>query len=68
MKAETAYNVIQALPKEELPRLYKMLGVNVPSEKRVRARKKKQPLITNAEAYEYVLRIFDGRNKRALKG
>ena len=27
MKAETAYNVIQALPQQEVERLYKMLGV-----------------------------------------
>jgi len=31
--AETAYNVIQALPQEELTRLYRMLGV-LPEEKK----------------------------------
>ncbi len=53
MTAETAYHVIQALPKKELPRLYKMLGVSVPTpEKQV----KKKPLITDAQATEYLLK------------
>lgn len=53
MTAETAYHVIQALPKKELPRLYKMLGVSVPEPKKDT---KKKPLLTDAEATEYLLK------------
>lgn len=51
MTAETAYHVIQALPKKELPRLYKMLGVDVQEE-----RPRKKPLLTDAAATEYLLK------------
>lgn len=55
MKAETAYHVIQALPKTEVARLYQMLGVysaNVVKSTRL----KKKKLISDAEATEYLLR------------
>lgn len=54
MTAETAYHVIQALPKKEMPRLFKMLGVNVPKQEVETPTKK--PLITDAEATEKLLR------------
>ena len=53
MTAETAYNVIQALPRKEKPRLYRMLGVPVPE-----VRLKKKPIITKADAMEIALKFF----------
>jgi hypothetical protein len=56
MKAETAYQVIQALPETEVARLYTMLGVQyalIPKPKTVA---KKKQLISDAEATEYLLR------------
>ena len=44
MQAETAYNVIQALPQEELDRLYGMLGVTPPNIKEKQKKKKKNRL------------------------
>ena len=44
MTAETAYHVIRALPKNEIPRLYKMLGVDS-SEKKESIKKKKEMII-----------------------
>lgn len=55
MRAETAYSVIQALPKTEVARLYKMLGVQSPLNSKPKKSKKK-PLISDAEATEYLLR------------
>ncbi|CAA0253469.1 hypothetical protein R5N98_02855 [Tenacibaculum maritimum] len=54
MTAETAYNVIQALPKKEMPRLFKMLGVSISKQEDEKPIKKS--LITDAEATEYLLR------------
>ncbi len=54
MTAETAYHVIQALPKKEVPRLYKMLGVKMQKAKE----EVKKPLITDAEATEYLLKKY----------
>lgn len=55
MKAETAYHVIQALPEKEVARLYQMLGVQ--SHLNTKPKKsKKKPLISDAEATEYLLR------------
>jgi folate-dependent tRNA-U54 methylase TrmFO/GidA len=53
LKAETPYNIIQALSESEVARLYQMLGVqsNLKSKQ-----DKKKPLITDAEATEYLLR------------
>lgn len=53
MLAETAYNVIQALPEKEMQRLYKMLGVQTPS---VKVKTKKKPLITEQEATDYLMK------------
>jgi len=53
MKAETAYNVIEALDPIEKKRLFKMLGVDQP---KVRIYKKRKPLLSDAEATEYLLR------------
>mgnify|MGYP003538756054 FL=1 len=55
MKAETAYHVIQALPETEVARLYQMLGVQSPLNAKSKKTKKK-PLISDAEATEYLLR------------
>ena len=55
MKAETAYHVIQALPESEVARLYQMLGVQSPLHSKPNKSKKK-PLISDAEATEYLLR------------
>ena len=55
MKAETAYHVIQALPEQEVARLYQMLGVQSPLNAKPKKNKKK-PLISDAEATEYLLR------------
>jgi hypothetical protein len=55
MKAETAYSVIQALPETEVARLYQMLGVQSPLHSKPNKSKKK-PLITDAEATEYLLK------------
>ena len=55
MKAETAYHVIQALPEQEVARLYQMLGVQSPLNAKP-TKPKKKPLISDAEATEYLLR------------
>lgn len=55
MKAETVYHVVQALPETEVARLYKMLGVQSPLHNKPNKYKKK-PLITDAEATEYLLK------------
>ena len=49
MKAETAYNVIQALPDIEHKRLLQMLDVKMQVKK-----PKKKPIITDAQAMEYL--------------
>lgn len=52
MQAETAYNVIEALSSREKNRLFKMLGL-----KRQEPEKKTtQPLLSDAEAKEYLLK------------
>ena len=56
MKAETAYHVIQALPETEVARLYQMLGVQSPLLNAKPKKTKKKPLISDAEATEYLLR------------
>lgn len=59
MKAETAYNVIQALPEMEKNRLYNMLGMS--SALIVKPKKtKKKPIISDSEATEYLLRKLRG--------
>lgn len=55
IKAETAYNVIQALPEKEVVRLYQMLGVQFSLQSKEN-KSKKQPLLTDAEATEYLLK------------
>lgn len=55
MLAETAYQVIQALPESEVARLYQMLGVYSANVVKATKSKKKQ-LISDAEATEYLLR------------
>jgi len=55
IKAETAYNVIQALPETEVARLYQMLGMQFPLQSK-QNKSKKKPLLTDAEATEYLLK------------
>ena len=55
MKAETALSVIESLPESEVARLYKMLGVQSPTISN-KSKSKKKPLISDAEATEYILR------------
>ena len=55
MRAETVYTIIQALPETEVARLYKMLGVQSPTLSN-KSKSKKKPLISDAEATEYLLR------------
>ncbi len=64
MKAETAYNVIQVLSTAEVKRLYKMLGV-VSATITTSKKSKKKPLITDAEATEYLLKKLT-LNKKVL--
>jgi hypothetical protein len=52
MKAETAYNVIQALPKSEYDRLCGMLGLTKAEKKP----KKKSMFPSDAEIREYLLK------------
>ena len=56
MKAETAYQVIQALPEAEVARLYTMLGVQSALIQNPKTATKKKQLISDAEATEYLLR------------
>ena len=56
MKAETAYQVIQALPETEVARLYTMLGVQSALIQKPKTATKKKQLISDAEATEYLLR------------
>jgi len=55
LKAATAYNVIQALSKDELPKLYKMLGVQQPKQKRT---SKKNKLVTIEQATDDILAMY----------
>ena len=55
LKAETPYNIIQTLSESEVARLYQMLGVQPTLNSKPKQNKKK-PLITDAEATEYLLR------------
>ena len=55
LKAETLYNIMQTLSESEVARLYKMLGVQSPLHTKQKKSKKK-PLITDAEATEYLLK------------
>lgn len=70
MRAETAYNVIQALPEAEMARLYSMLRQ---SEKIIDVKPKKQDdeFWTVTEASDYIQKIFSenamrraGQNKK----
>lgn len=56
MKAETAYQVIQALPETEVARLYTMLGVQSALINKPKSSTKKKPLLSDADATEYLLR------------
>ncbi|KIX22075.1 hypothetical protein SY27_05250 [Flavobacterium sp. 316] len=59
MKAETAYNVIQALPQQEVERLYKMLNV-VSATNTTTKKAQKKSLLSDAEATEFLLRKLRG--------
>ncbi len=51
MKAETVYNVLQALSPEEEERFYRMLGIV----KAVPNRTKRKPIISKEESMEYLM-------------
>ena len=55
LKAETLYNIMQTLSESEVARLYQMLGVQSPFQPK-QNKSKKKPLISDAEATEYLLR------------
>ncbi|WP_396147838.1 hypothetical protein [Flavobacterium sp.] len=55
MKAETAYQVILALPESEVSRLYQLLGVHSANVVN-KTKSKKKEIISDAEATEYILR------------
>lgn len=62
MMAETAYNVIQALPEAEKLRLYSMLKLE---SKEVPPKPKKDDgHWTNAQAKEYILKMHSAKAKR----
>jgi len=62
MKAETAYNVIQALPPEELQRLYAMLAI--PEVRKVpKVRRSVIPIWTVAECTEILLATYFNKSK-----
>lgn len=52
MTAATAYNVIQALPKEELPKLYTMLGIEIPTKHQEQKNRKREKVISKASVEE----------------
>jgi F0F1-type ATP synthase beta subunit len=52
LKAVTAYNVIQALPKEELSELYKMLGVKQLNDDSKNSVKRKEKVVSKASIEE----------------
>lgn len=52
MKAETAYNVIKSLPVDEVPRLFKMLGVeSAPVVPKITT-----PLLSDEDAVDYLIK------------
>jgi folate-dependent tRNA-U54 methylase TrmFO/GidA len=56
MLAETAYQVIQALNEKEQSRLYAMLGVQSALSNKPSTSIKKRPLLSDADATEYLLK------------
>lgn len=52
LTAETAINIVEALPEKEVKRFYKMLGV-VPAKPK---KPKRKAIITDAEATEYLIK------------
>lgn len=67
MKAETAYNVIQSLPTDEMQRLYRMLRV-VPQDapaKKTRRRKRKI-IIDDSEIREYLVNLLERQRRRNI--
>ncbi|WP_417365622.1 hypothetical protein [Flavobacterium beibuense] len=61
MLAETAYNVIQALPQQERDRLYSMLKLE---EKEVKIKPKEDKHWTRQQATDHLLKLFAGQSKR----
>lgn len=54
MEAITAYNVIKALPEEELPKLYKMLGFTTPNTNEINKLPKNEKRLSKVSAEEYL--------------
>lgn len=61
MQAETAYAVFEALPEQEKQRLLRMLSV---SDVAVKSKPQKKPMITDAEAREYLINKFKKFSKK----
>lgn len=64
MLAETAYNVIQALSDSEKKRLYRMLKTDLKNTDLTSRKVKKKPLITQPQAREYLLAMFERQRIR----
>ncbi|WP_405301183.1 hypothetical protein [Kordia sp.] len=54
MTAVTVYNVIKALPQEEMPKLYKLLGINITTEAQPLKTVKKTKPIADTVAEEFL--------------
>ena len=65
MKAETAYNVIQALPQEELQRLYAMLAMP-PVQKVAKVRKSVIKILTLEECTEVLLATYFNKKRKQI--
>lgn len=61
MQAETAYAVFEALPEKEKQRLLSMLAV---SDVKIKKQPQKKPIITDAEAREYLINKFKKFSQR----
>lgn len=61
MKAETAFNVFEALPEQEKQRLLRMLSVSDLKEEKIIIKK---PIITDSEAREIILNKFKDFSRR----
>jgi len=61
MQAETVYAVFEALPEMEKQRLLRMLSV---SDVKVKNKPQKKPIISDAEAREYLINKFNKFSKK----
>ncbi|PTX60676.1 hypothetical protein C8N46_106322 [Kordia periserrulae] len=66
MTAVTVYHVIQALPKEELPKLYKLLGISPAIKTHKQKTVKKSKPITDTAAEEFLRANVFGTKKGSV--